>query len=251
MAAPWYEATLLIGSHLILLVDIGFAIYARLAFVTAIFLATLLASPIYHACQSLDACLFGSSVSTWRLIDHTIAVSNIIVPFALVLPTVVRTWFHEYETSEDKRHHRDATYWSEVFRVFVLIFVIAIVVVYSLTPGAFGDSFVNVIIIVVVCVLVAMLFYIVLVAKGTLLFYTNYDWRFLLPGVLLLGGAVVLFAIDTGSLYWLVHSGWHVLSFASFPLLIVGTQAYMFRHLIARTCGACGRHEKHKASHRR
>lgn len=247
MASPWYEALFLIGSHLILLVDIGFAIYARLAFVTAIFIATLLASPIYHACQSLDACLFGSSVATWRLIDHTIAVSNIIIPFALVLPTITRTWFHDLETAEDRRHHRDATYWSEVFRVFVLIFVIAIVVVYTLTPGAFGDSFINVVIIVVVCVLVAMLFYIVLIAKGTLLFYTNYDWRYILPGVLLLGGAVVLFALDTSNLYWLVHSGWHILSFSSFPFLIIGTQAYMFKRLIARSCDCGPPKKKEKA----
>jgi hypothetical protein len=236
-----------------LLSAIYFAYVARNAFVATLLAATLVASFVYHLCQSAGACLFAAPISDWQFVDHLIAWSNFIILAVVFVQSTTggsRTVFTAAEGDAERKRHREIVFWSEATKYAMLIFVFVVVAMQRLTGGtAFGDSTVNLALVVVTGIAMFTFMYVLIVAKGVLLFYSNFDWRYILPGILLAGVGVTCFLIVNDSLYWLLHSLWHLCTFVAWNLLLIGTNAHLFRELIAASCCCCGGGPRSPKSH--
>lgn len=230
---------MLLASHLPLPVAIGFAVYAARRFTSSILFATVFASVVYHSCQAANACLFGSSVDTLRMLDYDIAFSNFIIVFDLLIPEV-RTWFPASDDEVVRNEYRWMLFWGDILKYFMFIFILTIVSVYALTPGALGGSFANLAVLAAVAVLTGLFIYVLVISRGVMQFYSKFDWRYVLPGVILLGIGVVMFLVDINGAYAITHSIWHFCSFVGYIFLIIGTNAGVFAPMIrASCCGQC------------
>jgi hypothetical protein len=238
---PWYATVAQTVSHLFLFPAIYVAIVARNACVTAICIATLLASFTYHLCLSTGACLLDANASTWQFVDHEIAHVNMIIPFILVVQgSTTRLSYSNLESKKDRKRLRDSAFWGELYRYLALLFAVGIVTISRLASGAFGGSQINVAMVIVIGLSAGILTYLLLVTKGAVLMTSTFDARYFVPGLVLLGAGVAFFLISAPDLYWVFHSLWHFCSFTAWTLLIIGTNAHAFPALTGPTrCGGC------------
>ncbi len=174
-----YLDVLTVLSNLFLLIPFVTAVRYRRILRALILFTEVIASGLYHLCDSFEVCLF--SFNTHHHLDFFFAQSLIIL---------AALYFINFEFGYE---------WIE----WVLIFVgLCIIVVLQITLP--GELYVQAGIAILAFVLVA----------GYWIFFKvpDYNWTNVTTGVALLSTSVVLFSVQEvySPLYWAIHSLWHV-----------------------------------------
>lgn len=137
------------------------------------------ASGLYHLCDSFDICLFNFSFH--HHLDFFFA-QSLIVYAAL--------YFIQFEFGYKWLH------W-----VLMFIGMVAIAILQATLPAE-----------LMVQAAIAIIAFAVVVGYWVLFKVPEYNWWYVLTGVALLSGSVILFAVQTvyNPLYWGIHSLWHI-----------------------------------------
>lgn len=221
MADPWYQTLLLLLPHILLIPSIVLSYWKRLPIVFVQLLFTFTFSILYHVCKSTDVCLLGGSLLAWSQLDYIYAFGQILVVFILLALGTLSV----YNTSRLQEEYGEEFAVKQLFWSTALILLLIgfdILVVLTRLQSLSTPLNQNTALIIIVISASAVVLKITLVDEGKFKFFSRYEGKYLLVGVLLLIPGLIFFLLDSSDLYWFYHSLWHTFAFASIFFLILG-----------------------------